>query len=90
MDAAMVGTLTLIALVGRDILGPGLGLGAFMLRRFVKATSPPAADVLPDTGLRLLGRAGFRAAAGFAAGGWARMVTIMGLTNMPYPMGQSK
>jgi hypothetical protein len=69
-------------------LGTGLGLGAFKLLLFVKVVSP-LVDALPDVRLKLLGRAGLRAA-GFGAGGWAMMVAIMGLTNMPYPMGQSK
>ena len=73
-----------LMLIGRETLGPGLGLGALRLLRFVKATSAAGAEARPEAGFRLVGRAGLRAVAGLAAvGGWARMVTIMGLTNMP-------
>jgi hypothetical protein len=54
-------------LVGRDGRGTGLGLGAFRLRLLVRAVSP--VDPLVDAGLKLLGLAGFLAAAGFGAGG---------------------
>lgn len=74
--------LTLVMLVGLVVLGTGLGLGAFRLLLLLSAVSPPV-DVLAAAGLKLLGLApGFRAA-GFGAGGWAMMVAIMGLTNMP-------
>lgn len=71
----------------RRTLGTGLGLGAFKLLLFASATSPLGAD-LTAAGAKLFGRAGFRA--GFVLGACAMMVAIMGLTNMPYPMGQSK
>lgn len=68
-------------LVGRA-LGTGLGLGAFKLFLLFNAVSP-ALDVLPPAGLKLDGRAGFLAAAGLGVGAWARIVAIMGFTNMP-------
>jgi hypothetical protein len=78
-----VGDLTILD--GRDGLAAGVGLDAFKLRLLFRAASP-LVDVLPAAGLKLLGRAGLRAAAaGFGAGCCAggRMVAIMGLTNMP-------
>lgn len=69
-------------LVGLATLGTGLGLGAFKLFLLPKPTSPAALDALPEAGLKLLGLEGFRAA-GFGVGACARMVAIMGLTNMP-------
>lgn len=78
-----VGDLTMLD--GRDVLGTGLGLGAFRLLLLVKPASP-LVEILPAAGLKLLGRPpGFRAA-GFAAAaaGWgSMMVAIMGFTNMP-------
>lgn len=74
--------LTRTMLVGRDVLGTGLGLGAFKLFRLASMTSPLRAVF--DAGWKLAGRPiGFRAGAAFAAGGCAIMVAIMGLTNMP-------
>ena len=77
----MLVLLTLAMLVGRCGLGTGLGLGAFRLRLFVIPGSAPV-DALVAPGLKLEGRAGFLTA-GLGAGGWATMVAIMGLTNMP-------
>lgn len=72
-------------LAGR-VLGTGLGLGALRLRLLVREGSVPV-EVLAEAGLKLPGRVGLRAAAAAglaaAAGGWATMVAIMGLTNMP-------
>lgn len=74
---------------GRGALAPGLGLGAFKLIRLFRLVSTPM-EGLPMPGWKLLGLDGFRAGAGLAAGGWAMIVAMIGFTNMPYPMGQSK
>jgi hypothetical protein len=81
----LVGDLTILD--GRDaVRDTGLGLGAFKLLRFARERSPPV-EARPEAGLKLLGRAGFRAAMGaglgVGAGAWARMVAIMGLMNIP-------
>jgi hypothetical protein len=70
------------AMLEGRVLGMGLGLGALMLLLLAAVGSAVAAALLA-AGLKLLGLAGFLAAAGFAAGAWATMVAIMGLTNMP-------
>ena len=80
---------------GRDVLGPGLGLGALRLILLPSPASPPV-PALPGTPVSmLLGRDPLRipaaAAAGLGGGGaCARMVTVVGRTNMPRPMAQSK
>lgn len=87
--------LTLAILEGRDVLGPGLGLGAFKL--FLLPT-PVSIDVLavldPEVNM-LLGLEVLvflvAVAAGFGfGGGWAMTATAVGRTNMPLPMAQSK
>lgn len=87
--------LTLAILEGRDVLGPGLGLGAFKLFLLPTAVSRDALAVLDPEVNMLLGLdvlvflvtvvAGF----GFG-GGWAMTATAVGRTNMPLPMSQSK
>ncbi len=70
-----------------DVLGPGLGLGALRLILLVSPASPPVPRTLPVN--ILLGR--LVLFAGAAAGlGWASTVTVVGRTNMPWPMAQSK
>lgn len=89
------GKLTLAILEGRDVLGPGLGLGAFKL--FLLPT-PVSIDVLavldPDVNMLFgLDVLAFLVAvgAGFGFGaGWAMTATAVGRTNMPLPMAQSK
>ena len=88
--------LTLAMLDGREVLGTGLGLGAFKLRRLASPESKPAPAGRAAPGAnKLLGRAGFFTAGFAAAGGggggaWAMMVMVLGRTNIPYPMAQSK
>lgn len=56
-------------LLGRLVLGTGLGLGAFKLILLFKLASP-ALEVLPDAGLKLLvGLDGFLTGTGLGAGG---------------------
>jgi len=81
----LVGDLSVLD--GRDALGPGLGLGALRLILFV---NPASLTVRPEPGLKLLGRLGLRAGFGAAAGAWAVMTNVVGRTNMPCPMSQSK
>ena len=80
---------TLAMLDGRDILGTGLGLGAFKLILLPSAGSLVVPDrALPDVNM-LLGLPPFRAPAAAAAGlggaGWAMTVTAFGRQNMPRP-----
>lgn len=77
---------------GRDVLGTGLGLGAFMLL-LLPAPGSNVLDALLEPEAKLLGlflAAG--AAAGFCLGwgGWATTVTAPGRKNMPWPMSHSK
>jgi len=88
--------LTRAILDGLDVLGPGLGLGALRLILLPSPGSPlaPRAPVVAPVNM-LLGRAGFRPGAAAAAlddgrGGCASTVTVVGRTNMPWPMGHSK
>lgn len=89
----LVGDLAILE--GRDVLGPGLGLGAFKL--FLLPT-PVSIDVLavldPDVNMLFgLDVLAFLVAvgAGFGFGaGWAMTATAVGRTNMPLPMAQSK
>jgi len=75
---------------GRDILGTGLGLGAFRLILLPSAGSVVApVRALPDVNM-LLGRPPFRApaapaAAGLGGAGSAMTVTAFGRQNMPRP-----
>lgn len=72
---------------GRDPLGPGLGLGAF---RLILLVNPESVAARPVPGLKLLGRLGLRAAGFAVAGAWAMMANVVGRTNMPWPIPQSK
>ncbi len=74
-----------------DVLGPGLGLGALRLILLLSPASPPVPRTLPVN--MLLGRLVlvlFAGAAATAGLGWASTVTVVGRTNMPWPMAQSK
>lgn len=82
-------------LEGRDVLGPGLGLGAFKLFLLPTPVSMEVLAVLePDVNMLLgLEVLVFLVAVvvGFGfGGGWATTATAVGRTNMPFPMSQSK
>lgn len=91
--------LTLAMLDGRDVLGTGLGLGAFMLL-LLPAAGSREFEVLLEPAAKLLGllfaeeAPGAAAGAGGAAlcfgGGCDKTVTAAGRTNMPLPMSHSK
>lgn len=82
-------------LEGRDVLGPGLGLGAFKLFLLPTPVSTEVLAVLEPEVNMLLGLEVLvflvAVVAGFGfGGGWATTLTAAGLTNMPLPMTQSK
>lgn len=71
-------------ILGGRVFGTGLGLGAFKLLLLLRAGS--ATLPLAAPGLKLVGRIGFFTVEGRATGagaGWAIILAIMGLTNMP-------
>lgn len=84
---------------GRDVLGTGLGLGAFMLL-LLPAAGSSEFEVLLEPAAKLLGRLFAEAAPGAVAaatgaglcfgGGCDKTVTAAGRTNMPWPMSHSK
>lgn len=82
-------------LEGRDVLGPGLGLGAFKLFLLPTPVSREVLAVLDPEVNMLLGLevlvflVAVVAGLGFG-GGWATTATAAGRTNMPLPMSQSK
>ena len=85
-------TLTRSKLEGRD-LGAGLGLAAFELILLPWPTSGTALILLPSPELTtLLGLAAFftDAAAGLGGGACSTMVMVVGRTNIPLPISQSK
>lgn len=53
------------------------------LLRLARAASGPAEEVLAVARMALLGRDAFRDREDLAGVGWDRMVSVMGLTNMP-------
>lgn len=85
-------------LEGRDVLGPGLGLGAFKLfllptpvSREVLAVLEPEVNMLLGLEVLVFLVAVVTVVAGFGfGGGWATTLTAAGRTNMPLPMSQSK
>ncbi len=86
------GQLTRPMLDGLDVLGPGLGLGALRLILLPSPVSPPVPRALVVAVNMLLGRPVFLGgpAAATAGRGWASTVIVVGRTNMPWPMAQSK
>lgn len=85
--------LTLMTLEGRDKgLGTGLGLGAFRLIRLFKPASMLPERAAPEVTMLLGRESGLLATGCFGGGGggWARTVTVVGRTNMPKPIRQSK
>lgn len=89
----LVGDLAMLE--GRDVLGPGLGLGAFRLFLLPTPVSREALAVLDPEVNMLLGLEVLvflvAVGAGFGfGGGWAITATAAGRTNMPLPMSQSK
>lgn len=87
-----VAQLTLTTLEGREGLGTGLGLGALRLIRLFKPASILPERVAPEVTMLLGRERGFFATGclGGAGGGCARTMTVVGRTNMPKPIWQSK
>lgn len=77
---------------GREVLGTGLGLGAFILL-LLPAAGSRVCEALLEPEAKLLGLF-FAAVVGAAAlgfgGGCDTTVTAVARTNMPLPMSQSK
>lgn len=88
--------LTLTMLEGREGLGTGLGLGAFMLIRlamdgsFMELGLRTPADATPAGPGRPTLEARRGAAAGLGGGAAWMTVMVVGRTNMPRPWSQSK